>query len=117
MTYLKQAIFIMTLAISVSTKANTVCENLAQCQQAVQTGLYQHWKARYNYPGASVTLMVKNDLQGNVEVDVTKSSGFDKFDQSAVEALRQSLMQLEPQNLNEQDMIKLKAFQLNLSAE
>ncbi|MFO6423424.1 TonB C-terminal domain-containing protein [Motilimonas sp. KMU-193] len=117
MTNLIKMLLIVGLTASTNSFANTTCDSLAQCQQTIQHNLYQHWKARYNYPGASVALMVKNDLQGEVEVTVTKSSGFAQFDQSAVEALSQSLKHLTPQNLSETEMAKLKTFKLNLSAE
>ncbi|MCE2572694.1 TonB C-terminal domain-containing protein [Motilimonas eburnea] len=117
MTKLGKLLLLLGLVISTQSVANTVCDSLAQCQQVIQQNLYQHWKARYNYPGATVVLMVRNDLQGNIDVAIEKSSGFDPFDQSAVDAITQSLKQLAPRNLSEEDMAKLKVFKLNLSAE
>ncbi|MCE0557289.1 TonB C-terminal domain-containing protein [Motilimonas sp. E26] len=97
--------------------AMTTCEDLVQCQQAMQENIYQHWKARHTYPGSTVTVMVNNDLMGNVDVTVEQSSGFAKFDQSAVEALKNSILTLDPSSLPEEDLAKLKKFKLRLRAE
>lgn len=97
--------------------AMTVCNDLTQCQQAMQENIYQHWKARHSYPGATVTVMVNNDLMGNVDISVEQSSGFAKFDQSAIEAVKNSILDLEPSSLSEEELGKLRKFKLSLKAE
>ncbi|MCE2593944.1 TonB C-terminal domain-containing protein [Motilimonas cestriensis] len=105
------------LIASPAALAMTTCKDLAHCQQAMQESIYQHWKARHSYPGASVTVMVNNDLMGNVDISVEQSSGFAKFDQSAIEALKNSILALDPSSLSEEELSKLKTFRLSLKAE
>ena len=97
--------------------ATTPCQHIAQCQQQMQTNLYQHWKARHSYPGAAMIAIVNNDLSGNIKIEVIKSSGFEAFDQSAVTALKNSLLALDTRALSAADKARFKQFKLTLRAE
>lgn len=100
-----------------SAHATTPCQHIAQCQQRMQANLYQHWKARRSYPGATMIAMVNNDLAGNIQIEVIKSSGFAAFDLSAVIALKSSLLTLDTRALSATDQARFKQFKLTLRAE
>ncbi len=115
---MRKVIFlILMFTASHNATGQTLCTAPEQCQNAMQTHLYEHWKARYSYPTAEVALLIQNNLAGTIQVEIEKSSGFEEFDQSAVKAITESLAQLDFSQLSSQQQKQFRRFRLKLIAE
>ncbi|RJG49403.1 energy transducer TonB family protein [Motilimonas pumila] len=95
----------------------TPCFDLQQCRQQMQQLIYQHWSARHSYPEAKVTVRRYSDLQGKDRIEIINSSGYRVFDDSALTAINQALMQLDTSQLPASQQSKLQHFQLTLTAQ